>query len=159
MFTRLDHADEQTIEYPRMLGDRLVEGFTTLHAHGDVADDRAKIALPFGIALFVQSGQCLNQRNAGLNHRRELAGKQHQIGFFDVAAIFLFSAGLGFFLERQDHEPAAHETGNSVIFVNGVLHAGYDPAGGVTSLVGEGNHTMVTMINIAPRVPPLPNQL
>ena len=47
----------------------------------------------------------------------------------------------GFFLQGKDHEPAAHETGYGVIFVKGVLDAGDNLAGGVASLVGEGNHS------------------
>jgi hypothetical protein len=35
------------------------------------------------------------------------------------------------------------------------LDAGNDFPGGVTSLVGEGNHTMIIMNDIAPRVPTL----
>src|SRR5437868_4819244 len=139
-----------------MLGDRFMEGFTALHSHGDVADNSPQIALPFRIRLLVESGQSLNQRDAGLDHGGELSRKQNHVGFFDAAAVFALAAGFRFLLEGKYHEPAAHETGDSVIFVDGVLHAGYDPAGGVTSLVGEGNHTMGTMVDIAPRVPSPP---
>ena len=47
----------------------------------------------------------------------------------------------GFFLERKNHEPAAHETGYGVIFIESVLDAGNDLSGGVACLVGEGNHS------------------
>ena len=83
MLARFDHADIEPVENARMFRDRFVESFAALHAGGDVADDVAQIALPFRVALFVERGQRLDQRNAGFDHGRELPGEENQVGFFD----------------------------------------------------------------------------
>ena len=66
-----------------MFRDRFVESFAALHARGDIADDVAQIALPFRVALLVERGQRLDERDAGLDHGRELAGEENEIGFLD----------------------------------------------------------------------------
>ena len=66
-----------------MFRDRFVESFAALDARGHVADDVAQILLPLRIALFVERGQRLDERNTGLDHGRELPGKENEIGFFD----------------------------------------------------------------------------
>ena len=87
-FARFHHADEQPIEDARMLRDRLVKGFAALDARGDVADDVAQIALPFRVALLVERGQRLDERDAGLDHGGELAGKENEIGLLDRPDFF-----------------------------------------------------------------------
>ena len=63
------------------------------------------------------------------------------------------TAGGGFFLQGEHHEPAAHEAGYGIVFIEGILNAGDDPAGGVASLVGEGDHIIVVIMHIAATVP------
>jgi hypothetical protein len=77
------HADEEPIKHTRMFGNRFVESFAALHTGGDVADDVAQAFLTLGIALVVKGGQRLDQRDARLDHRRELAGEEDKVGFFD----------------------------------------------------------------------------
>src|SRR5437764_658985 len=50
----------------------------------------------------------LKQRNAGIDHGRELAGKEDKVRFFDRPDFFAGFTGDGFLLERQNHQTAAH---------------------------------------------------
>ena len=132
--------------------------FTALDTGRHVADDMAEAALPLRVALFVKRGHRLDERNAGLDHRRELPGKQNQIGLFDRPALFLLAASGGFLLEGENHEPATHQTGDGVVLVEGVLDTGYDIAGRIAGLIGEGasygNYSSIaaTMLTIPARL-------
>jgi hypothetical protein len=108
MFTGLHHADKKPVENAGMLGDRFVKGFAALHAGGDVADNVAQALLALWIALVVEGGQRLDQRNASLNHGGELAGKENEVGFLDAPRFLARFGGDGFLLEGEDHQPPAH---------------------------------------------------
>ena len=112
-------------------------------------------ALAFRVALIVKGGQTLNERNAGLNHGRKLAGEENEIGLFNRPGFLARATGDGFFLERKDHQAATHQTGDGVILVKSVLDAGDDAAGGVSSLVGVGDHFIISIISRAPTMPRL----
>jgi len=93
-------------------------------------------------SLLSASMAAVERRNtaAGLDHGGELAGKKNQIGFFDRPDFLARAAGDSFLLQRQNHQAAAHQTSDGIVFVQGVLDAGDDAAGGVSSLVGKGDH-------------------
>ncbi len=66
-----------------MSGDGFIESFATLDTGGDVADHGAKVFLLLRVALFVERGECLDERNARLDHGGELAGEEHEVGLLD----------------------------------------------------------------------------
>ena len=136
-----------------MFRDRFVEGFAALHARGHVADDVAQVALAFRVALVVERGHGLHQRNTGFDHGRKLPGKENEVGFLDRPGFLARFVGGCLLLEGEHHQPPAHQAGYGVVFVEGVLDAGNDLSGGVTCLVGEGNHIMVIIFRIASIVP------
>ena len=140
-FTRFHHADKQPVENARMFRDRFMESFAALNARGHVADDVAQDFCRLGIALLVERGQRLDERNAGVDHRGQLPGEKHQIGLFDRPNSFARSAARSLLLQRKHHEAATHEAGHGVVFIESILNAGDNPAGGITSLVGECDHT------------------
>src|SRR5207237_6988930 len=96
-----------------------------------------------------------DKRNAEVDDVGELAGKKDQVGFLDRPGFLARAAGDSFFLERQNHQAAAHQTSDGIVFVQGVLDAGDDAAGGVSSLVGKGDHAIISIFNQAPIMPRL----
>ena len=124
-----------------------------LNPRGDVANNVTKVALTLLIALLVKRGQCLDEGDARVDHGRKLARKKDEIGFFHRPNLFPTATGHGLSLKRQDHEPAAHETGYGVIFIQRVLGTGDDATGRVSSLIGEGYHILAIMLRIADAVP------
>jgi len=98
-------------------------------------------------------GQNYDQGDARVDHGRKLTRKKDEVGFFYCPNFFSTSTGYRLSLERQDHEPAAHETGYGVIFIQRVLGTGDDATGRVASLIGEGYHILVIMLRIADAVP------
>src|SRR5262249_53491153 len=139
-FTRLHHADVQTVKNARMFRDRFVKCFTALHPRSHVAHDLAEAALTFRIGLIVKSCQTLDQGNTGLDHGGELAGEKNEVRFFNFESAVTGLPGNGFLLKGKHHQTAAHQASDRVIFVKGVLDTGDDFTGGVSGLVGEGNH-------------------
>ena len=130
-----------------------MECLAALNPRGDVADNVTKVALALLVALLVKRGQCLDEGDARVDHGRKLARKKDEIGFFHCPNLFSTATGYRLSLQRQDHEPAAHETGYGVIFIQRVLGTGDDATGRVASLIGEGNHILVIMLRIADAVP------
>jgi hypothetical protein len=62
-----------------------------------------------------------------------LSGKENQIGLFYFSGFPTRLAGCRFSLQRKHHQTATHQTGHSVVFVEGFLNAGYDATAGVAS--------------------------
>src|SRR6266404_2012065 len=136
-----------------MLGDRFMECFAALDARRYVANDVAKALLAFGVALVVECGQGLDEGNAGLDHGGKLPSEKDEVGFFDAPGFLALLGGGRLLLERQDHQPPTHQAGYGVILVEGVLDPGNDLPGHIAGLVGEGDHVMVILMNIAATVP------
>src|SRR5213079_3269481 len=103
-----------------------MESLATLDASGHVTNNVAKVFLALWIALVVKGSKRLDQRDAGLDHRGKLAGKENQVGFLDRPGFLLRLGGCGLLLERKHHQPAAHEAGHCVVLIEGVLYAGND---------------------------------
>ena len=93
------HADVEPIENARMFARSIREGLAALHARGDVANDVFEIFLPLIVALLVERGHRLDERDAGFNHGRELAGEKHEVGFLDGQELVFPTRGGGFLLQ------------------------------------------------------------
>lgn len=128
--------------------------FTALHPRSYVADDVSEITLPLRVRLLVERAQALNQRNSGVDHCGELARKEHEVSFFDRPNPLPRTAGDGFLLEGEHQKPSPHEAGYSIIFIERVLNPRDDAARGVASLIGESDHIVTIIGNIAAAMPP-----
>ena len=131
-----------------------MQRLAALNPRGDVADNVTKVALALLVALLVKRGQCLDEGDTRVDHGGKLACKKDEIGFFYRPNLFPTATDPRLSLERQDHEPAAHETVYGVIFIQRVLGTGNDATGGVSGLIGEGYHILVIILRIADAVPP-----
>src|ERR1051326_6196943 len=130
-----------------------MESFATLDSRRNVANDQTQCALPYWISLLVERGQSLHQGNTGLDHGRELAGKENQVGLFYGSRLPARGTGGRFSLQRKHHQTATHQTGHGVVFVESVLDARDNASSGVARLVGESDHKIGIMKIVAARVP------
>ena len=140
-FARFHHAGVKAVEDPGVFRDGLVKRIALLHERADFADDAAQAGLFFRVGLLVERGQAGDEREAGIDHGRELAGEKHEVGFVDLA---LGREGLrgGALLDGEDHQAAGHQRVDGVVFVERLLDAGDGFSSGVAGGVGESEHAV-----------------
>src|SRR3989441_5302873 len=86
-----EHVDEEIVEHPRVLLERLREGGAALDFGRDALRD---VAQGLGVALLRQNREALSDRQAGVDHRGELAWIDREGLGLDGAADFVDGRGL-----------------------------------------------------------------
>ena len=122
-----------------MFGDGVVKGVALLDEGGDFTDDPAEAGLFFGIGLFVKGGESGDEREAGVDHGGELAGKQNEIRLADLS-FGRADTSSSFLFDGENHPSAGHQGIDRVVFVEGLLKTGDRLARGVASGVSKGQH-------------------
>ncbi|MCZ7648872.1 MAG: hypothetical protein M5U26_27050 [Planctomycetota bacterium] len=124
-FAGLDHVDVDAAEDRRMLGQRGAQ----VHAAAHVLDDRADAGFETGVfGLFFEDVQTFEHRDAGADHRRELAREDDQAFAADArlagavecgpeafAGAPLGAAASTHFGDREDLEVLAAQAGHDLV--------------------------------------------
>ena len=134
-----DHAGIEAAKDSGVFGDGLVKGIALLDEGGDFSDDPAEAGLFFGIGLFVKGGESGDEREAGVDHRGELTGKENEIRLADFS-FGRADATSSFLFDGEDHPTSGHQGIDGVVFVEGLLKTGDRLARGVASGVSKGQH-------------------
>ena len=92
------------------------------------------------IALLVERGERRTSERPASTMVASWRVKRTRSVSLTVEHLVLLAGHGSLLLEGEDHEPAAHQSGDGVVLVEGVLDTGYDISGAITSLVGEGHH-------------------
>src|SRR5437762_3593984 len=98
-----EHVDEEIVEHLRILLERLREGGAALDFVRNAGRHRAQ---GLGVALLRQNRQALSDREAGVDHRGELARVDREVLVLDGAADLLDGRGLGLPLLNRRRDDA-----------------------------------------------------
>ncbi len=110
---RGDHVDVEIVEGCRVFAHRLGERGPALHILSHLEDDFLKDLV---VLLLTEDVEALHQRQAGVDHHRELAGKDREVFRLDATAELRQGDLLAFLLDGGDDDLLATESGDYRIF-------------------------------------------